>query len=520
MRAGEDAPTLLPPLLAAENITKRFGDFTANDDVSLTIRAGEKHALLGENGAGKSTLVKMIYGVLQPTLGQFRWNGAPCQIPKPAAARDMGIGMVFQHFSVFDALTVAENIALALPRDQTRGLSQRIAEVSTAYGLALDPARAVHTLSVGEKQRVEIIRCLLQTPKLLIMDEPTSVLTPQEADDLFATLNTLADEGCAILYISHKLDEVKALCDRATILRRAKVVAECNPAEESAQSMAEMMVGEKIARVDRRPPETTGDGRLALRHLDLPAPSQFGAALKGIDLEVRGGEVFGIAGIAGEGQSELMDALSGERKTADPAAITIDGIPSGALGPTGRRKLGAAFVPEERNGHAAVAAMTLAENVVLTDHTAGTASPLGLIDFAGALDKTARIRERFDVRSGSDHPVASALSGGNLQKFVVGREILRQPGVLVVSQPTWGVDAGAASVIRQALVDLAAAGSAVLIISQDLDEIFSICDRIAVMHQGRLSPAYAAAEMTAEQVGLLMGGAHPERPADHPETVA
>jgi simple sugar transport system ATP-binding protein len=497
------------PLLAASNITKRFGDFVANDAISLEIRAGEKHALLGENGAGKSTLVKMIYGVLHPSEGQFKWNGAPVTIAKPAAARAMGIGMVFQHFSVFDALTVAENIALALPPDQTRGLPDRITQVSATYGLALDPARAVHTLSVGEKQRVEIIRCLLQAPKLLIMDEPTSVLTPQEAEDLFGTLNTLADEGCAVLYISHKLDEVKALCDRATILRRARVVATCTPAEESAQSMAEMMVGEKIARVDRRTNDVSGPVRLAVESLDLPAASDFGIALKGINLEVHGGEILGIAGIAGEGQSELMAALTGERRADRAEAITIDGTPTGYLGPTGRRTLGAAFVPEERNGHAAVSDMTLAENVVLTDQTASGSSPLGFIDFAAARQKTTAIRERFDVRSGSEHPVASALSGGNLQKFVVGREILRQPGVLVVSQPTWGVDAGAASVIRQALIDLAASGAAVVVISQDLDEIFSISDRIAVMQGGRLSPAENAADMTAEQVGLLMGGAKP-----------
>jgi simple sugar transport system ATP-binding protein len=499
-----------PPLLEARGVSKLFGDFAACRDVSLTIREGERHALLGENGAGKSTLVKMIYGVLQPSAGRFLWRGAPARIGRPAEARALGIGMVFQHFSVFDALTVAENVALALPPETLRALSARIARVSDAYGLAIDPGRAMHTLSVGEKQRVEIVRCLLQDPKLLILDEPTSVLTPQEAEALFGVLRRLSAEGRAVLYISHRLEEVRALCDAATILRRGVVVARCDPRAESARSLAEKMVGEGVAWVERTEGPPPGPVRLAIDHLDLPAPGEFGVALRDVSLEVRAGEIVCVAGVAGEGQAELFAALSGETLAPRPEAIVLDGEPVGHVGPTRRRLKGAAFAPEERNGHAAVGDMTLAENVILSHHRAEGVARGGWIDFAAARDWAARVAGAFDVRSGVARPTAAALSGGNLQKFVIGREILREPGVLVVNQPTWGVDAGAAAAIRRALIDLARRGAAVLAISQDLDEIFEIADRVAVLHRGRLSPAHPAAAMTPERVGLLMGGAHPE----------
>ncbi|MEM6622800.1 MAG: ABC transporter ATP-binding protein [Pseudomonadota bacterium] len=505
----EETALLEAPLLEAVSLSKRFGDFTAVDDVSLAIRPGEVHALLGENGAGKSTLVKMLYGILEPSAGEILWVGKPTRIARPSEARAMGIGMVFQHFSVFDALTVAENIALALPNMPMAALAARIREVSTAYGLGVEPDRAVHTLSVGEKQRVEIIRSLLQEPKLLIMDEPTSVLTPQEAEVLFETLRRLAGQGCAILYISHRLDEVRALCERATILRRGKLVGSCDPSDVSAREIAEMMVGTRIGWTDRSAAPTPGEVRLAVRDLSVPAPSDFAVALKGISFDLHAGEVMGIAGIAGEGQPELMAALIGETRTrAD--AIQIDGKPLGDRGPTARRMAGAAFVPEERNGHAAVSDMRLSENTVLSLHRPGGISRGGWLSFARAATWAERIRRAFDVRSGAPDPAASALSGGNLQKFVVGREILRDPGVLVVSQPTWGVDAGAAAVIRQALVDLARSGAAILVISQDLDEIFEISDRIAVIHKGHLSAPAPAVDMSPDKIGLLMGGAFTE----------
>ncbi|MEM1298481.1 MAG: ABC transporter ATP-binding protein [Pseudomonadota bacterium] len=494
-------------LLEARELTKRFGDFTANDAVSLAIRPGEKHALLGENGAGKSTLVKMLYGILQPTAGEILWKGAPTQVPDPAAARAMGIGMVFQHFSVFEALNVAENIALALPPENSRDLAQRIAEVSTAYGLGVDPDRPVHTLSVGEKQRVEIIRCLLQSPELIIMDEPTSVLTPQEADALFGTLNRLAEDGCAILYISHKLQEVRALCETATVLRRAKVVATCDPRQESARSLAEMMVGSTLGQTKRRAVPETGPARLVLEGLSLPAPTPQTRAMHDISLSVHGGEIVGIAGVAGEGQDELMAALIGERRTARADTILVDDKPLGHRGPSARRRAGAAFVPEERNGHAAVVDLSLSSNILLSHHRTEHLAPGGWLRFGAAKLWARRVREHFDVRAANANPVAGSLSGGNLQKFVVGREILRKPGVLVVSQPTWGVDAGAAALIRQALVDLAGEGTAVLVLSQDLEELFEIADRIAVIHDGHLSDPEPVADLTPDRIGLLMAGA-------------
>ncbi|MBK0398890.1 ABC transporter ATP-binding protein [Limibaculum sp. M0105] len=498
------------PLLEARGITRFFGRFAANRDVSLAIRPGERHALLGENGAGKSTLVKMIYGVLAPSGGEFLWEGQPVAITSPAAARALGIGMVFQHFNLFDALTVAENIALSLRGERMRGLAARITKVSRSYGLAIDPNRAVHSLSAGEKQRVEIIRCLLQNPRLLIMDEPTSVLTPQEAEVLFATLRRLSGEGCAILYISHKLDEVRALCDAATVLRAGEVVAQCDPRSASSAEIAALMVGRDVAQVGRTAAGGEGPVRLSVRNLSLPAPSQFGTALHDVSLDVRGGELVGIAGVAGEGQSELMQALIGERRTPRPETVSVDGRGVGHLGPDPRRLAGAAFVPEERAGHAAVPDMGLPDNVLLSHHRVERLiGPAGWIRRARTSDWAARVREAFDVRAGGARPRAGALSGGNLQKFVVGREILRDPGVLIVNQPTWGVDPGAAVVIRQALVDLARRGAAVLVISQDLEELFAIADRIAVIHAGRLSAARPVSELDAETVGLLMGGAEP-----------
>ncbi|MFN3615168.1 MAG: ABC transporter ATP-binding protein [Rubrimonas sp.] len=495
------------PLLQVENVTKRFGAFAAVQDVSLTVMPGERHALLGENGAGKSTLVRMIYGALQPSEGGFRWNGRPVRIASPAAARALGIGMVHQHFSVFEALTVAENVALALPPEPVARLSARIAEVSRAYGLAIDPARPMHALTVGEKQRVEIIRCLLQTPKLLIMDEPTSVLTPQEAEALFAVLRRLSDEGCAVLYISHRLEEVRALCSAATILRRGRVADRPDPRAASARELAEKMVGGDVAWVRREGGGEPGPVRLALEGLTVPGEPPFGVTLRDIGLQARGGEVIGIAGVAGEGQAELFAALSGETRAPRPDMVRIDGREAGALGVTGRRRLGAAFGPEERNGHAAVGDLALADNVVLSHHAVAGLAPGGWIDRRAARGWVERVRAAFDVRGGEDDAPARSLSGGNLQKFVIGREILREPGVLVVNQPTWGVDAGAAAVIRRALIDLSRRGAAVVVISQDLDEVFEVSDRIAVICKGRLSPALPTAEMTPERVGLLMAGA-------------
>jgi len=505
------------PLLQAIAITKRYGNFLANDAVSIDLRPAEIHALLGENGAGKSTLVKAMYGLVQPTSGELRWLGEKIELDGPAQARALGIGMVFQHFSLFENLTVAENVALGLaPTESFADISRRLAEMSRLYGLPLEPDREVWRLSVGERQRIEIVRALMQDPKLLILDEPTAVLTPQEADQLFLVLERLKREGRALLYISHKLEEVKRFCDTATILRAGKKVATCDPKKESAASLARMMVGTDIGDVKAAPGHAPTVPRLAIKNLSLSPDDPHGTRLVSISLEVRGGEVVGIAGVAGNGQDELFSALSGERLAPDSDSIIIDGEAVGHRSVTQRRRLGAAFVPEERLGHGAAPRMTLSENALLTGHAASGMVHNGFINRPAMLDAVDRTTQAFDVRKAKRDPEARSLSGGNLQKFIVGREILREPGVLVVSQPTWGVDAGAAATIRQALVDLAGRGSAVLVVSQDLDELAEIADQIAVMFDGRLSAPLDAASASRETLGLLMGGsAQPATEAKH-----
>ncbi|MBB5689070.1 simple sugar transport system ATP-binding protein [Roseomonas alkaliterrae] len=489
-------------------MTRRFGALVANDAVDLAVPGGQAHALLGENGAGKSTLVKILYGLLQPDAGEIAWRGAPVPIPDPRAARALGIGMVFQHFSLFEAMTVAENVALALdvPEPLPR-VAERLVAVSRAYGLPLEPQREVWRLSVGERQRVEIVRCLMQDPRLIILDEPTSVLTPQEADGLFATLDHLRAEGRAVLYISHKLEEVRRLCEAATILRNGRVVATCDPRVETAASLARMMVGTDVGAARRNATAEAGPVRLSVHALSLPPPEPHGVGLDGASLELRAGEVLGIAGVAGNGQDVLFAALSGEQAAPAADRIILDGAPIGREDITARRRRGAAFVPEERLGHAAVPRFRLSENALLAGHATEGFAPGGLVRRSRTLDFVDRISAAFDVRKGARDPEARALSGGNLQKFVVGREILRQPRLLVVCQPTWGVDAGAARVIRQAILDLARSGAAVLVISQDLDELLEIADRIAVIFHGRLSAPLTAAQATRERIGLLMGGA-------------
>ncbi|NBO21468.1 MAG: ATP-binding cassette domain-containing protein, partial [Rhodobacteraceae bacterium] len=341
--------------LSLSGITKRFPGVLANDQVGFDVAPGEIHALLGENGAGKSTLVKMIYGIMQPDAGEIRWNGLPVTIANPKAARRMGIGMVFQHFSLFEAMTVLENIALGMDASiPARALEEKILAVMGQYGLRLDPHRIVSTLSVGERQRIEIVRALLLNPALLIMDEPTSVLTPQEVDQLFVVLRQLAAEGCSILYISHKLHEIRALCDTATILRGGKLVDTCDPRQESPRSMAEKMIGGSLKDIQRSATQGFGPPKLVVKNLTLPARGPFGTALRDVALTVRAGEIFGIAGVAGNGQNALLLALSGEEPVENPAAVLVDGVELGRLSARARRQAGLASVPEERNGHAAV----------------------------------------------------------------------------------------------------------------------------------------------------------------------
>ena len=511
---GEDrqrpvAPGGLTPRLALAGITKRYPGVVANDGVSLAVAPGEIHGLIGENGAGKSTLVKIVYGAVRPDAGEMRWNGAPVTVASPAQARRLGIGMVFQHFMLFETLTVAENVALALPAGVERErIARDVAAFGERYGLPIDPHRHVYTLSVGERQRVELLRCLLQQPQLLIMDEPTSVLTPQAVEKLFGTLRQLAAEGVSILYISHKLEEVRALCERATVLRGGKVTGDCDPRAESVASLSRMMIGAEPPSAARRA-SRQGAPLLQVAGLSVPPLERTGVALHDVHLEVRAGEVLGIAGVSGNGQAELLALLSGEDRRAPREALRLAGEPIGGRSVTARRRLGLAFVPEERLGRGAVPDMGLARNLLLSrdERTDPGLVRGGLISDTRAGALAAALIERFGVRAAGVRAAARSLSGGNLQKYIVGREVTKAPRVLVVAQPTWGVDVGAASRIRQSLVALAEEGSAVLVVSEELDELFEVCDVLQVMAGGRLSARIPVAEASVEQLGLLMGGA-------------
>ncbi|MFK3974444.1 ABC transporter ATP-binding protein [Pseudomonas sp. NPDC087358] len=497
------------PRLQLRHVTKRYPGCLANDAIDLTIAPGEIHALLGENGAGKSTLMKIIYGVVQPDAGQIIWQGQPLTMRSPAQARDLGIGMVFQHFSLFETLTVAQNIALAMGAAACtpKQLEPRIREVSRRYGMAVEPQRLVHSLSIGERQKVEIIRCLMQDIRLLILDEPTSVLTPHEADDLFVTLRRLAAEGCSILFISHKLGEVRALCHSATVLRGGKVSGHCVPAECSDLQLARLMVGDAEGLSADYPKATGGAAFLQVEKLSWHNPDPFGCSLLDIDLAVRSGEIVGIAGVAGNGQDELLALLSGEQTLAMTSAAQVRFAEQAVahLRPDARRKRGMAFVPAERLGHGAVPEMSLADNALLTAFGQGLVSH-GLIQRGKVQALAKTIIERFAVKTPDAKTAARSLSGGNLQKFILGREILQNPKLLVAAHPTWGVDVGAAAAIHRALIALRDAGAAILVISEDLDELFQISDRVAALSGGRLSALVPTAQTSPVQVGGWMAG--------------
>ena len=492
------------PRLQLVGITKRYPAVVANSGVALTVQPGEIHAVLGENGAGKSTLMKIIYGAVQPDEGSVHFNGQAVQVRNPQEARARGIAMVFQHFSLFDTLTVAENVWLGLDKRHTLAeVTERIRAKASEYGLGIDPLRPVHTLSVGEMQRVEIIRALLTQPQLLILDEPTSVLTPLAVEKLFVVLRRLASEGCSILYISHKLHEIRALCTACTVLRGGKVTGVCNPAEESNASLSRLMIGAEPPALTHRVVQT-GATVLRVQDLSLPRADQFGVDLLDLQLEVKAGEVVGIAGVSGNGQKELLYALSGEDQRAEPASIQVAGQNAGRLGPSQRRALGLHFVPEERLGRGAVPTMGLAHNLLLTRSDAVTGS--GWIKVRALQKHAQAIIERFQVKAGGPNSAAKSLSGGNLQKFIVGREIDANPQLLIVSQPTWGVDVGAAAQIRGEILALRDAGCAVLVVSEELDELFEICDRLHVVAKGQLSPSMPRAEATVQRIGEWMSG--------------
>lgn len=495
--------------LELKNITKTYPGVVANDHIDLVVQPGEIHAILGENGAGKSTLMKVIYGVVQPGEGEIIWNGNPVRLSghSPANARALGISMVFQHFSLFDTLSTAENVWLGL--DKSLSLAQvikRMEDISKMYGLHVDPRRPVHTLSVGEQQRVEIVRALLAQPQLLILDEPTSVLTPQAVQSLFVTLRQLSSEGCSILYISHKLHEIRELCTACTVLRSGKVTGQVDPRKETNSSLSRLMIGSDTPTLIRQKP-VKDKLRLYVRNLNIPKKDQFSTPLKDISFDLHASEVVGIAGVSGNGQQELMMALSGEdlRRKDSSGSIFFDGAEISRFSPRERRGLGVHFVPEERLGRGAVPAYSLAQNMLLT-RTETVSRKMGLIDFKALAKQAERIVERFDVKTPDVHTAAKSLSGGNLQKYIMGREIDAKPEVLIVSQPTWGVDVGAAAQIRSALLDLRNSGCAVLVVSEELEELFEICDRLYVISEGQVSPSLPIEEATIEKIGLWMSG--------------
>ena len=501
------------PLLHLQGITKRYPSVVANDDVSLEVHPGQIHAVLGENGAGKSTLMKIIYGLVRPDAGQLVYQGQKMLLNHPRQARDLGIAMVFQHFSLFDSLTVAQNVWLGL--DATSSLSDlslQIVETGKRYGLDLDPDRPVHTLSVGEKQRVEIIRALLSNPRLLILDEPTSVLTPQAVDKLFDVLRQLSGQGCSILYISHKLHEIRALCHHCTVMRAGRVVERCDPTQESLASLSRMMMGRDV------PPlvvtqRTPGPVILQVKQLSLSSEEVFGVPLQDICLDVHQGEVVGIAGVSGNGQRELLAALSGEDARAPAQSIQLRGQDVGTALPAHRRQLGMHFVPEERLGRGSVPEHSLAHNLLLTRDMGVQRG--GWLNLKVLRQEAARLIERFQVKAAGPTALAKSLSGGNLQKFIVGREMDACPTLLMLAQPTWGVDVGAAAQIRAALLALRDAGCAILVVSDELEELFELSDRLHVMAQGRLSPALSRDEATTDIIGTWMSGLWPGSSAAH-----
>jgi len=489
------------------NITKKFPRVIANNKVSFNINKSSVHALLGENGAGKSTLVKVLYGLLDPDEGDIYFNNEILKITSPSEARKKGIGMVFQHFSLFESLTVMDNLILGIDENISYSkLQEQLKDISSKYNLPLDLDAPITSLSAGEKQRVEIVRILLQDPQLLIMDEPTSVLTPKEVESLFKTLNALVKEGRTILYITHKLEEVITLCNEVTIMRNGKVIDSCSTENQTAKTLATKMLGQKLDELKTDYTHINEIINFKVKKISCIFNDPFFTDLKDISFEVKEGEIFGIAGVAGNGQSELMDVLIGENCSIDSGEITFKKTNIESYNPQKRRDLSIAFVPENRLGHSAVPELTLSENILLSQFPNNNFSNNGILNNSFIEDYTKQVINNFNVVTPGSDAKASSLSGGNLQKFVIGREISSNPKLLIISHPTWGIDAGAEYSIRQSLINLAKNGTSIIVLSQDIDELIEITHRMAVIYDGSLSKSFITKEIDITKLGLLMGG--------------
>ncbi|MGI9596405.1 MAG: ABC transporter ATP-binding protein [Acidimicrobiales bacterium] len=499
------------PLLEMRNITKRFPGVLANDDVSFDLRAGEVHTLLGENGAGKSTLMKILFGLYQPDDGEILLRGEPVRITSPTEAIERRIGMVHQHFMLVPTLTVAENVALGLrstrgPLTDLDAASRRIGEIADEYGLTIDPSIEVWKLAVGERQRVEIIKALYRDAELLVLDEPTAVLTPQEVDGLFTILRQLTAAGRGLVFISHKLREVMDLSDRITVLRNGAVTGQTVPAETDRQQLAEMMVGREVLLAPDKPAVDLGSPRLTLRSVTVIG-DRGTVAVDGVDLEVRAGEILGIAGVSGNGQRELAETVAGLRPAEPGSVVEIDGVDLTRANPAATRAAGLAYVPEERMRDGAIGEFQVNENLLLVNHGQPAFLRAGLFNFDRIRTHCQRLVDAYSVKTPTLTTPTSSLSGGNIQKLIMARELDSSPTVILAAQPTRGVDIGAAEYIHSQLIEQRGDGVAVLVISEDLDEILGLADRIAVMYEGRVVRIVDRTDATREGLGLAMAGA-------------
>jgi ABC-type uncharacterized transport system ATPase subunit len=497
------------PLLSMRGITKRFPGVLANDNIDFDVLPGEIHTLFGENGAGKSTLMRILYGLYRPNAGEILLQGRPVQITSPAVALQNGIGMIHQHFMLVQTLTVAENVALGFkssrgPLTDLERVSTRIDELSGAYGLRVDPNAYIWQLSVGERQRVEIIKTLYRQVRLLILDEPTAVLTPQEVRDLFAVLKQLVQDGLSLVFISHKVNEVLELSDRITVLRAGRKIATVPGPNATRDELATMMVGHRVAPVEVPPDRHPGDVRLAVK--DLHVTSDRGShAVQGLSLQVRSGEIVGIAGVSGNGQRELADAIAGLRK-ATAGTVQIAGKDVTGMKPAQVRAAGLAYVPEERMRDAVIGEFSVAENLILVDSSGRAFARWGFLRNRAIRRHCAELVKEFDVRTPGIDTQAGHLSGGNIQKLIMARELSGSPEVLLVAQPTRGIDVLASAYIHERLIRQRDAGTAVLVISEDLDELMSISDRLLVMYEGAVIDEADPRTTTREAIGLMMAG--------------